>query len=355
MKHPILSRAICNSPVDALFNKSVPKKHLRPPLRLLALADRIPDPLNYLVGLTAPELVLPENIIVFRRHFNRLRRSNIPHSNLYQYVLIINLRGDGSVVLDERCLHLRPGHCLLVFPSQFHHYPAVADTRLLWLFITFKMRPDPTLGVLRNRTIPVNAAAWQWISLLIEHYVKADRISPPIAGRLVFYLWLALLELVNIATLMPAAPHTDSNKMYIRIYAIHQYLREHLSEPMTIADVAWHVHMSSSKLRTLFKSVMQVSLGHYIRLTRANYAAEKMISSDLSLSEIAEQCGFSSIYTFSRSFKETFSMSPRTYRERIRQQHGLFLSGAEPRSPAKLAAGVPRATIIGGKEYAESI
>ena len=76
--------------------------------------------------------------------------------------------------------------------------------------------------------------------------------------------------------------------------------------------------MSESHLRSFFREVTGVSAGRFVRRVRIHKAMTYLRNSDLSMAEIARECGFSSQYVFSRTFHEAAGMSPSAYRRSLR-------------------------------------
>jgi transcriptional regulator GlxA family with amidase domain len=62
-----------------------------------------------------------------------------------------------------------------------------------------------------------------------------------------------------------------------------------------------------------------MSLGHYMSEIRMARSAALIHNTDSALAEIAEACGFSSAYAFSRAFKRHFRHTPSEYRLMVRQ------------------------------------
>jgi transcriptional regulator GlxA family with amidase domain len=70
-------------------------------------------------------------------------------------------------------------------------------------------------------------------------------------------------------------------------------------------------------LRTFFR-VFQKATGQspnkYLKRVRLNHAAEKLRSTDETITEVAFACGFNNSNFFSREFNRDYGMSPSTYR-----------------------------------------
>ena len=60
-----------------------------------------------------------------------------------------------------------------------------------------------------------------------------------------------------------------------------------------------------------------MSLGRHLRHLRLQKAMGLLLQSDLSITQVAERCGFDSIFTFSRSFHRFTGLTARDYRRRF--------------------------------------
>ncbi len=102
-------------------------------------------------------------------------------------------------------------------------------------------------------------------------------------------------------------------------YVVHvmEYVRHHLHEPMTTADIAATMNLNRSYLSSLFRSKTDMTLQNYIqtcRMTRAKYLIE---STKLSIASIAASCGYEKSDSLSRVFRKTYGMGPADYRKKF--------------------------------------
>jgi len=95
-----------------------------------------------------------------------------------------------------------------------------------------------------------------------------------------------------------------------------RYVREHLSQAVTISDIAGELGYSVSHLRAVFRDRLGVSLGRYMRESRLSEAAQLLQRSEFNVSEIGERCGFESLYAFSEP-SASLRHPPRTYRQLV--------------------------------------
>lgn len=97
------------------------------------------------------------------------------------------------------------------------------------------------------------------------------------------------------------------------------YINNHLSEELSVDDIASAVHMSKFYFCRRFKEIMGLTAMDYILKTRLASAKSLLKEDELSIGEISEKCGFSSISYFCRVFKEDTGMTALAYRKKYRQ------------------------------------
>lgn len=92
------------------------------------------------------------------------------------------------------------------------------------------------------------------------------------------------------------------------------YLSFHVSEPLSVADMARRAHLSPSRFAAVFRQRFGLSPGRYFLRVRIGYAMDLLRSTDLPLQQIAESCGFADEHHFSKAFKRLVQVSPGAYR-----------------------------------------
>ncbi|MBQ0051024.1 MAG: helix-turn-helix transcriptional regulator [Treponema sp.] len=104
-----------------------------------------------------------------------------------------------------------------------------------------------------------------------------------------------------------------------RIGRIQTYIEIHCGENLTVADLARNANMSVSNFNRLFSKEVGTSPKNYLTDVRINKSIKLLRRNDFSISEIAAQCGFSSLSHFSTAFKKVYDMSPSEYREKYQK------------------------------------
>ncbi|MBR1721890.1 MAG: AraC family transcriptional regulator [Treponema sp.] len=108
-----------------------------------------------------------------------------------------------------------------------------------------------------------------------------------------------------------------------RLKKILLYTREHFTEKISIDEAAKIVFLSPSRFMAFFKSQTNTSFVQYLINYRLEIAAEEIIQSRLTITEIAMKNGFENISYFIRSFKKKFGKSPLVYRKNLQKVKNL--------------------------------
>lgn len=93
-----------------------------------------------------------------------------------------------------------------------------------------------------------------------------------------------------------------------------EYINQHITEDISIDGICTACYLSKYYFCRLFKKKIGLTVMEYVLKTRNSMAKELLADSRLSVTEISESCGFSSISYFSRAFKNETGVTPLQYR-----------------------------------------
>lgn len=307
---------------DRLFDISVSmQSHYTKAATKLAELQMAP-PEDYFHGLKARNLCFIDNLVVFLRDQKReLQRRNFESRPHHRFVLIICFETEGSINVDGRIFHLRPGDVFLVKPYQFHFYMEMQSERLSWLFLTFETRNPKPFDVFANTPIPLSHDLCDEAVSIAELYTSRETLdevtldmttfaASGLLNKLRAYSLNRSRELIE----SPAYPTVG----YELVDKINSLLERRLEESISIIQIAEALALSESHLRKRFKILTGISLGSYLVHYKLNRAVKLLVHSDDSLTQIALDCGYESLAAFSRSFKKQLGSSPSTYRKTAR-------------------------------------
>ena len=101
---------------------------------------------------------------------------------------------------------------------------------------------------------------------------------------------------------------------------IKSYVKNNLSKKITLSDLSWKLHYSTVTLTEHFKKEYDITIMEYVMKKRMEKASRLLINSELSIREVAEECGFGDNEYFSRCFKSYHGMSPITWRKKLKDK-----------------------------------
>jgi AraC-like DNA-binding protein len=275
---------------------------------LSELVARLPQPLHQLFGRPPAPVVLPGNIVCFQRtrasELNKPRQGRALH---HRFVLIFALRGSATVCVDDRSLRLKAGEGLLVFPFQFHHYTKAEREAISWLFVTFELADPEPLAALRYRAFAVPPRVRTLAAQLVQAYETERRDELPV---LLLALLLARLRRLKGPVHVPPVRPVQEQALVLRV----NQLVQRSGPPPGIREIARTLGISPSHLRARFHASCGVSIGRHLRRLRLEQACGLLRLGPHRVSEIAQLCGFGSIYSFSRAFRTAYGVPPLAYR-----------------------------------------
>lgn len=104
------------------------------------------------------------------------------------------------------------------------------------------------------------------------------------------------------------------------VQSIIAYISDNYSGHIHLDELAKLVHLNRSYVSTLFKKETGESLSDYILKIRIEKACSQLKYSTQNITTISEECGFTDITYFSRTFKKLKDMPPSAYREKINRK-----------------------------------
>lgn len=127
-----------------------------------------------------------------------------------------------------------------------------------------------------------------------------------------------LAELLSTEETKRMVEKKDADKAgNLMVHNAQEYIREHLTDDLSLKLVADKVGVSTAYLSTLFSQHLGCGFVDYLNKIRIQYACDYMQDGTMKIYEIAFKVGFHDEKYFSRVFKKVMGQSPSEYRRNI--------------------------------------
>lgn len=110
----------------------------------------------------------------------------------------------------------------------------------------------------------------------------------------------------------------DTGRGQLSVAEIQLYLIENMRSEITLKDLAVHFFVTETYLCDRFKKQTGESIMSFLRRIRMHHAQILLMTSRLSLREVAFQCGYSDYSYFGRQFKAEVGITPDLFRKEKR-------------------------------------
>ncbi len=107
---------------------------------------------------------------------------------------------------------------------------------------------------------------------------------------------------------------TTSNGAQSRADQLRAYVDSHYDEPLGLAEVARHFHLSSEYLAKLFKREVGQTMLEYLTAVRLEAACTQLAETDDTVARIALQTGFPNVASLNQAFRRRYASTPTQYR-----------------------------------------
>lgn len=121
-----------------------------------------------------------------------------------------------------------------------------------------------------------------------------------------------VLSKENLKKFSIQLPTTDDQ----RLNAITNSIRTRLNESLSLEDTAKRAGMSVRSLTRLFQAKLHITYIQYLKMLRIIKAMELINDTDLNMTEIAYEVGYSNIAAFSNNFHQLTNMRPTEFKQR---------------------------------------
>ncbi|UFH54074.1 AraC family transcriptional regulator [Spirosoma sp. KNUC1025] len=153
---------------------------------------------------------------------------------------------------------------------------------------------------------------------LIQKYMEGLLFyfeNPSLVNEDILVLKLKEIVLLLSQTRNAEAVHVILSQLFSpAAYSFKQIIEANLFSHITLDELAQQTNMSLSSFKREFAKLYNDTPANYLKYKKLERAAELLRVSEERISDIAFSCGFHDLANFSKSFADTYKLSPTAYR-----------------------------------------
>ena len=233
---------------------------------------------------------------------------DLKRTHFDNFLIMLIESGTCTVVLNEKEISAPKGSVVLLDCYKLHEYRADVPWSALWMhFDGASVRGIYSYLTASNGNvfIPRHATGIRYeleniLKDFMDHYAINEAMES--------------LRINEILTYMIA----DTQNQTVRQTGIQKaliYIRDNFAKPIQLEDLAKTASLSPYYFSRLFTKETGVTPHQYIIATRLSAAKYALTTSDMTVKEVAYQCGFNDESSFCSAFKKYEHTTPSKYRK----------------------------------------
>ncbi len=223
--------------------------------------------------------------------------------------------GEALHLVNGEPLHFSAGDICLLTPAVLHQFIPIKGAKPLTMY-NLSFSPEPIRPEFWSH-VPAHA-------LPITSHIEGNTFTSVCHAfesmkaraskeKLPFDIVTQTAIEWTILNIMETTPHPLSEE-YMKIRPALIYIQNNFTAPLTLAEVADAAHFSREYFSALFHQGMGVSFQDYLLDLRLNFAADLLVLTDFSVSDICYMSGFRTLSYFIRTFAKQFGATPGQFR-----------------------------------------
>lgn len=237
------------------------------------------------------------------RFFDNIYYSAHFHPNI-EFIFVLD--GKLEIYDEEKLFTLNSGEGALILPNHIHSFQK--DNNSKCLVCSFSSDYVPSFySKIKNKTAddirftPEKTV----IDFLLCQFNKREVLSVFEIKSIAYTICASFFNSVTLKD-------TDGNSDIM--HAMLSYLTENFNKDITLKEMAKNLGYEEHYLSRRFHKNFPFNFKDYVNQLRVNQAKILLEQTNQSITDIAYNCGFTSVRNFNRAFKSVSDVTPREYR-----------------------------------------
>ena len=265
------------------------------------------------------EIILPEIVAAGIYNSQIAAKNNTITKNrkttMFEIEIPIEDGGISYIDLEEK--NISPNIVICAKPGQIRH------TKLPFkcYYIHIILNAGTLYDILTDVPVFIQTKNPEEYRKIFEGLCKHSDSSLESSKIKVFSLILELIYLLDRDSKKKLYRDKLKSGTYEIIENVIKYIKENLTSDLSLNAVASYASFSPIHFHNCFRAATGKTLHEYVEEQRIKKAVGLLVSTDLTLTDISYECGFSSQSYFSYAFKRKMKMTPREYVKEIYKRY----------------------------------
>lgn len=240
-----------------------------------------------------------------------------------EYIIHFVISGKGTFsTRGGDSQELTAGQMFLITPGEPNTYRSDDEDPWYYAWVGFNgIRVETILhncGFSPRRPVR-NFSDSKFILKYVDRILDARRLTLSNDMKRKSYLMMLLADLIDDSSMYnspKAPPHYDyATNVYLE--SAIDFIKRGYQQGIKVADVTDYVGISRTYLNQVFQKELGLPVQTFLIDYRLHKAANMLLSTPLSVSQVSDNVGYSDALAFSKAFKKKFGVSPKNYRTHI--------------------------------------
>lgn len=244
-------------------------------------------------------------------------------------------KGEVEVMADTNGYVLKQGDIIFHKPNEFHKEWANGKIAPNLVIVSF-VCTNPAMDFFKDKILKISPQEKSYIAEIVREgketysnaiggHIKLEKRPSALFGSeqlIKLNLEMLLINLIRNCNLISNSGRLNENTLDRMendlVDNIVAFMHENIGQNLSFDDICNHFSLGNTYLKTLFKNKLNTGVMTYFKNLKIEEAKKLIREQQYNFSQIADMLGYISIHTFSRSFKESTSMSPSEYASSVK-------------------------------------
>ncbi len=214
---------------------------------------------------------------------------------------------------------LLAGDLFMIAAGEPHRVVSYSDT-MRWFHLRFQLLPSHPGCTVSTCFLPAYRRELMQALIREIRTPQGDGDSPMARYRFRSYLGILLSHVLEDLTptarlSVPVSASSRKNRI-LRYSQIDSFLYDNCAGVVRLEDLARHLNYSKVQTARLVQECCGMSFSDKLREIRIRLAKQLLTSGELSVSEVAERCGYQTRQGFEAAFMHVVGVSPSVFRKK---------------------------------------